>query len=457
MKRDLLSLGVQLLVSSVLASCSTSPTDDTGGIEFRSGANQTDTAAAELVQPLRVHVRGVPESTTVVFESVSPETGNGAYISRANEDLFRAELVGRTDKHGELAVRIRIGTVTGSSFVRVSVPEHDLVDSARFGVRPAAVYSLSAAPSNTAILVGESYPITVIVMDQHGNPREGEPVQFTNPEGMVSFSAKSAHGVKTGQAEIGITSGIATGTIYASVVPDMALTRMTISGVTIVRTNGKPIQNIQRTLPYSVPSRMSWSRDGQRVTWDGAGALYSLDRSGVLRQLTDGENAAIHPYVSTDDAWVYYASQRDASWHLRRVHPDGTNDVEVLSTESQLTWPAPSPDGRLLAYISGTDLWMLDLTSGARQMLAEAGVSPVWSPDGSQIAFLGAGLRVIRPDGTGLRLLASTDWDPGLDWSSDGNWLVGAGYSGSSLFDLRQESFIYLPTSMHWFVPAMTP
>ena len=46
--------------------------------------------------------------------------------------------------------------------------------------------------------------------------------------------------------------------------------------------------------------------------------------------------------------------------------------------------------------------------SGQRRLVG--GLSPAWAPDGSLIAFSGrAGLSVIRPDGTGLRVLAHTE------------------------------------------------
>jgi Tol biopolymer transport system component len=104
---------------------------------------------------------------------------------------------------------------------------------------------------------------------------------------------------------------------------------------------------------------------------------------------------------------------------------------------------AVSPDGRYLAFqdVANGDLAIRDLTSGETRRLTnkkggwenwhEYATDPVFSPDGTQVAFGweahdSCELRVVGIDGSGLRVL-----DPGtkygvfpMDWSRDGKFIL---------------------------------
>ncbi|HUG91938.1 MAG TPA: hypothetical protein VML55_13955 [Planctomycetaceae bacterium] len=62
-----------------------------------------------------------------------------------------------------------------------------------------------------------------------------------------------------------------------------------------------------------------------------------------------------------------------------------------------------------------TALMIKDLLSGETRLLLGDAVDPFWSPDGAKIAFQGAGVEVINPDGTGRTALADgylAGWSP---------------------------------------------
>jgi dipeptidyl aminopeptidase/acylaminoacyl peptidase len=73
---------------------------------------------------------------------------------------------------------------------------------------------------------------------------------------------------------------------------------------------------------------------------------------------------------------------------------------EVLQQLARVGEPCPSPDGRWLVWSvrrtdlaanrSTSQLWVLDLQSGARRQLTSAGsnMNPCWSPDSKRLAFL---------------------------------------------------------------------
>jgi hypothetical protein len=107
-----------------------------------------------------------------------------------------------------------------------------------------------------------------------------------------------------------------------------------------------------------------------------------------------------------------------------------------------------SPDGALLAFGAvdgqGTKrLYTLDVGSGTLTPITDGSAiddeRPVFSPDGSEILFVGgldtckANYYAIRPDGTDRRQLTNDDLcdfntdDLGHDWSPDGTWIVLSG------------------------------
>ena len=86
------------------------------------------------------------------------------------------------------------------------------------------------------------------------------------------------------------------------------------------------------------------------------------------------------------------------------VNSDGTNLREVVRQSRMAPGYGRNPDS--VAVSSGAFYW------------------PVWSPDGSRIAFVAGTIHVVNPDGTGFQDL---DIDAGshLNWLPDGQFVYG--------------------------------
>lgn len=124
-------------------------------------------------------------------------------------------------------------------------------------------------------------------------------------------------------------------------------------------------------------------------------------------------------------------------YRLQIADTDGFNPQTILSSVEPLMSPAWSPDGKQLAYVSfeskRPSIWIQNLTNGQRQKISETpGINgaPAWSPDGRRLAL------TLSKDGnpeiyvyslaSGLmqRLTDSPGIDTEPSWSPDGQEIV---------------------------------
>jgi len=93
----------------------------------------------------------------------------------------------------------------------------------------------------------------------------------------------------------------------------------------------------------------------------------------------------------------------------------------ITSSSREDAWPAWSPDGARLAFVSNRDfnreIYIANADGTGEVRLTSdprADLTPVWSPDGSRVAFAGVdeGRRdvfVVNADGSGLVRLTNDD------------------------------------------------
>lgn len=129
-----------------------------------------------------------------------------------------------------------------------------------------------------------------------------------------------------------------------------------------------------------------------------------------------------------------------AIWRLDVAH---ANDVKapklVLSGGAAIAGPQPSPDGKKLAYMSGTtehtEIWVSDVDGPSPHKLTNMGRcgTPRWSPDSRWIAFDSdgrtglAGIYVISAEGGQTQPVVVDEWNNMVpSWSRDGKWIYFA-------------------------------
>jgi hypothetical protein len=127
--------------------------------------------------------------------------------------------------------------------------------------------------------------------------------------------------------------------------------------------------------------------------------------------------------------------------------------VDTVGENQRQYSPAISPDGRQVAVdisnqqTTSTNIWVYDLSSQIRSRLTfsnDGDFTPVWSPDGSRIAYTHGGtdrregVYIVSASGvdTGAFLTPSKPNMRVTDWTSDGKYILAHAVGASTDFDI---------------------
>lgn len=217
-----------------------------------------------------------------------------------------------------------------------------------------------------------------------------------------------------------------------------------------------PYHPINRIVLGQTDGRLpiAWSRDGTRLlvmeqSFSGAARadVFVINADGSQVQLTQGNPLVWEGSFSPDGTRVVYVNFTGSTGGVyvvdvrsltrQLIAADSLSCSSFCSGQSS-QYPVWSPDGSRIAYVDNRydlardEIWTMSFDGTNKRRLVDlgncAGMTDgagctdglTWSPDGSRLAFHSpSGMYVMRADGSGLHRISSDGGQP--TWSPDGS------------------------------------
>ena len=187
----------------------------------------------------------------------------------------------------------------------------------------------------------------------------------------------------------------------------------------------------------------------------------------TLQQVTFGPGLESEPALSKDGKFLAYTSDEAGHLDIHVVPTGGGQAIRVTDSEADDAQPSWSPDGSRIAFVSardgdgrlalplgvgnlqtfvlgsGGDVFIVPALGGAAVKLVSDAYYPAWSPDGREIAYVtgrmgNRDLWVIpAAGGQPRRLVRDESFDYHPSWSPDGKWIAYASFDLPPTFSIR--------------------
>ena len=235
------------------------------------------------------------------------------------------------------------------------------------------------------------------------------------------------------------------------VVPDGELVYTRGGEAWLARFDGTQAKRLGFTVPSVREPSVAWSPDGARIVLGGntGFVVYDLESETVSPSSWPGGTAGsdvIWPRFGPGGTIYYSSSDGQGEWDLRQMNPDGSSPAITIASArfpNNDFFPDWAPDGSQFVFTADWEernrflLRLSDPTVTTITTIDIEGVTHVWSPDGSLIAYQELGVvGVVAPDES-----ISRSWDPGwskgVTWSPQSEMLVGISGGKIAIIDVE--------------------